>query len=94
MRRLIPSRCAIFRSEIPSAANARTCAHSNAFRTPHLSLDITDQSSLEDEADAISGAASGALFDCRSRCSIGLRASLEPVYATEGLAASLPASPF
>jgi hypothetical protein len=30
---------------------------------------------FKDEADAISNAASGALFDCRSRCSIGLRAS-------------------
>jgi hypothetical protein len=42
---------------------------------PHLSLDVTDQSSLKGEADAISDAASGALFDCRSRCSIELRAS-------------------
>ncbi len=44
---------------------------------PHLSLDTTDQSSLGNEADAISGAASGAPFACRSRRSIGLRASPE-----------------
>jgi hypothetical protein len=59
-------------------ANARTCAHSNALRTsapPHLSLDSTDRTSLQGEADAISGAASGALFDYRSRRSTGLRAS-------------------
>ena len=33
VRRLIPSRRAISRSEIPSATNACTCAHSNALRT-------------------------------------------------------------
>jgi hypothetical protein len=38
-------------------------------------LDNTDPSSLEAETDVISGAASGALFDCRSWRSIGLRAS-------------------
>jgi hypothetical protein len=42
---------------------------------PHPSLDITDRASLKDEADTTSHAASGALFDCRSRRSIGLRAS-------------------
>ncbi len=33
VRRLIPSRRAISRRETPSAANAHTCAHSNALRT-------------------------------------------------------------
>jgi len=33
VRRLIPSRRAISLSEIPSATNARTCAHSNVLRT-------------------------------------------------------------
>ncbi|MGH2693921.1 MAG: hypothetical protein ACRDJJ_03805, partial [Actinomycetota bacterium] len=47
---------------------------------PHLSLDNTDRASLEDEADAISNAASGAPFDYRSRCSIGLRASSPDVH--------------
>jgi len=36
---LIPSRHAIARCESPSAANARTCAHSNALRTARL-LDV------------------------------------------------------
>jgi transposase-like protein len=42
---------------------------------PHSSLDITDQSSLKAQANTISDAATDALFDCRSRSSIGLRAS-------------------
>jgi GT2 family glycosyltransferase len=58
---LIPSRSAISRCETPSAANARTCAHSNALRTSAPSLDTTDRASLQSGPDAISGLASGAL---------------------------------
>jgi hypothetical protein len=42
---------------------------------PHLSLDVVTHASLDSEADAISYAASGALFAARSRCSIGRPAS-------------------
>jgi hypothetical protein len=65
-----PSRRTISRYETPSATPACTCAHSNALRTSHLSLDVVIGAELETEADAISGAANG-VFASRSRCSLG-----------------------
>ncbi len=79
MRRLIPSRRAISRCESPSAASVLTCAHSNRSAPPASSLDsLTERLSLSKAADAISGAASGALFACRSWRSIRLPASAAP----------------
>jgi hypothetical protein len=75
VRRLIRSRCAI-----PAARSRPPPTHTPAPTPtrpapPHLSLDNANRASLETEADAISNTASGATFVCRSRCSLGLRAS-------------------
>jgi hypothetical protein len=60
------------RTSRPTPAPAPTPTSS---APPHPSLDNTDPSSLDNEPDAISDAASGALFDYRSWRSIEMRAS-------------------
>jgi hypothetical protein len=74
--RLIPSRAAISRCELPFAAIVLTSAHSNALRTSRalLARPVKTGSSVEAQAVVI-GAASGALFAARLRRSIGLLAS-------------------
>jgi hypothetical protein len=65
VRRFMPSRRAISRSDTPPATSARTCAHSNALgTTTPLARHSPAERASRDGPDAISGAASGALSRC------------------------------
>ena len=76
VRRLIPSRRAISRCETPSAANARTCAHSNALRTSRTPRSTpTDRPSLEAGRTRSATPRVVHFSIARSRCSIGRPAS-------------------